>query len=167
VQDSKNSTPGIINNIRFSDITANSETGILIYGNEKSIIENISLKNIKLAINKGKYTESYGGNFDLRPAYPAEIALFSHNIPGLYAQYVKHLNVSHFELNWGEGLPSFFTNGFEITHFSDILLEGVNANPSPVNKGLSAIKLVAGTNAVIRNCSTSDGSNLLNKEMVK
>ena len=134
VQDSKNATPGIINNIRFTDITATSETGILIYGTETSKIENISLKNIKLAINKGKYTESYGGNFDLRPAYPPEIALFSHDIPGLYAQYVKKLSVSQFELSWGEGLPSFFTYGFEINHFEDILLEGVIANPSPFTK---------------------------------
>lgn len=167
VQDSKNATPGIINNIRFTDITATSETGIVIYGTEKSIMENISLKNVQLTINKGEYTGSYGGNFDLRPAYPSEFELFRHNIPGVYAQYVKHLSVSQFELNWGEGLPSFFTNGFEINHFDDILLEGVKANPSPVNKGLFAIKLVSGTNAVIRNCSTNDGSKLLSKEIVK
>jgi len=167
VKDSKNGTPGTIDNIRFSDITATSETGILIYGTENSVIENISLENIKLTINKGKYTESYGGNFDLRPAYPLEIALFKHNIPGFYAQFVKHLTVSRFELSWGTGLPSFFTSAFEINQFNGILLEGINANPSPASKGVSAIVLRNGTNYVLRNCITNEGTVLLSKEMVK
>lgn len=167
VQDSKNGTPGIINNICFSDITATSEAGILIYGMGNSVIENIRLENMKLTINKGRYTETYGGNFDLRPAYPLENALFKHDIPGLYAQHVKHLTVSQFELNWGTGLSSFFTNAIETNHFRDILLEGIKANPAPVSNGLSAIMLRNGVNAVVRNCSTNEGTVLVTKEMVK
>jgi polygalacturonase len=163
----KNGKPGIINNIRFSNITATSEAGVLIYGTENSVIDNICLENIKLTINKGKYTESYGGNFDLRPASPLDIALFKHDIPGLYAQYVKHLTVTQFELSWGAGLPSFFTNALEINHFRDILLEGIDANPAPNSKGLSAIMLREGTNAVLRSCSTNAGAVLIKKEMVK
>jgi hypothetical protein len=167
LQDTKNGTPGTINNIRFSDITATSESGILIFGLENSVIENISLDNIKLTINKGRYSESYGGNIDLRPAYPLDYAIFKHDIPGLYAQYVKHLSVSQFELNWGTGLDPFFTNAVEINHFRNILLDGINGNPAPVSKGLSALILRNGVDAVLRNCSTKDGSVLLNREMVK
>jgi polygalacturonase len=167
IQDTKNGKPGTINNIQFSDITATSETGIVIFGIDKSVIENVSLKNIKLTINKGKYSESYGGNIDLRPAYPLEYAIFEHDIPGLYAQYINHLTVSGFELNWGTGLPSFFTNGVEISHFSDVLLEGIKADPSPSSKGLSAIRLSNGQGADLRNCTTGKGIVLLDKEMVK
>lgn len=167
LQDEKDGSPGIINNIRFTDITAIAETGILIYGTENSVIENISLNNIKLTINKGRYTDSYGGNFDLRPPYPKDYAIFSHDIPGLYAQHVKHLTVSQFELNWGTGLPQFFTNAIDINYFEDILLEGINANPAPASKGLSCIMLRNGTNALVQNCRTNDGSALLSKEMVK
>ena len=167
VMDSKNATPGIINNIRFTDITADSETGILIYGTENSIIENIFFKNIKLNIKNGKYSESYGGNFDLRPAWPSEIQIFKHGIPGLFAQYVKHLTISEIELNWGSGLASFFTNAIEINHSSNILLEDISANPAPVSKGLPAIMLREDTNAVLQNCKTDDGSLLLTKEKVK
>jgi hypothetical protein len=165
--DSKNATPGIINNIRFTDITADSETGILIYGTENSIIENIFFKNIKLNIKNGKNSESYGGNFDLRPAWPSEIQIFKHGIPGLFAQYVKHLTISEIELNWGSGLASFFTNAIEINHSSNILLEDISANPAPVSKGLPAIMLREDTNAVLQNCKTDDGSLLLTKEKVK
>jgi polygalacturonase len=166
-KDTKNGKPGIINNIRFSHITATSEAGILIYGTENSVIDNIRMEDIKLTINNGKNTESYGGNFDLNPVYPIDIALFKHDIPGLYAQYVKHLTVSQFELNWGAGLPSFFTNVLEINHFRDIKLEGIDADPAPNSKGLSAIMLSDGANAILRNCSTNDGSLLLRKERVK
>jgi polygalacturonase len=167
VSDSKNATPGVINNIRFTDITASSETGILIYGMEKSIIENIFLKNIKLNINNGKYSESYGGNFDLRPAWPSEIQIFKHDIPGLFAQYVKHLTISEIEINWGSGLASFFTNAIEIDHSSNILLKDISANPAPLSKNLPAIMLHEDTNAVLQNCKTDDGSLLLTKEKVK
>ncbi len=167
VKDTEKGTPGTINNIRFSDITATSEAGIIIYGTEKSIIDNVSLENIKLTINNGKFTESYGGNFDLRPAQPLEEALYKHDIPGFYAQYVKHLTVSHFDLDWGNGLPSFFTRAFDINHFSDILLEDIEADPAPPSKGLSAIRISNGEGAEVRNCSTNQGNVLLEKEFVK
>jgi len=134
---------------------------------KNSIIENIKLDNIQLTINKGKYSESYGGNFDLRPASPINIAIFKHDIPGIYAQYVKNLKISDFEMNWGTDLPSFFTHAIEIRNFQDILLERITANPSPVSRDLSAINLYNGVNAVLRDCNTKNGSGLLSKEKVK
>jgi polygalacturonase len=167
LQDTRNGKPGTIDNIRFSDITATSETGIVIFGLEKSQIGNISLKNIKLIINKGKYTDSYGGNIDLRPAFPLEYAIFRHDIPGLYAQYVNHLTISGFELNWGTELPSFFTNGIEISNFKDVLLEGVRADPAPGSTSLSAIRLSNGEGAEILSCRTKRGAELIEKSEVK
>jgi polygalacturonase len=167
VRDTKNGTPGRINNIRFSDITATSEAGILIYGTENSIIENISLDNIKLTINKGRFTESYGGNFDLRPVFPLQDAIFRHDIPGLYAQYVSRLTVSRFELTWGTGLPPFYTEAFDINHFSNLLLEDIEAGPAPGTNGLPAIRLSYGEDAVVRDCRTVKGTVLLRQEMVK
>lgn len=167
IRDTEKGKAGTVNNIRFSDISATSETGILISGCKNSIIKNIHLDNIRLTINKGRYTESYGGNFDLRPAYPLDSAIFSHDIPGLYAQYISDLRVSGFELNWGAALPSFFTNAIEINHFSNLLLEDMDVNPSSSSQGLSAILLRNGVKAVVRDCSTSTGTSLLKTEAVK
>jgi polygalacturonase len=167
IRDTEKGTPGTINNIRFSDITATSETGIVIFGIENSVIENIFLENIKLTINKGKYTESYGGNIDLRPAYPLDYGIFKHDIPGLYGQYVRHLTVNGFDLSWGPGLPAFFTHAVEINHFSDLLLQEIKADPASPAAGLSAIKLSNGEGEEIINCRTRKGTVLLNKEVVK
>ena len=57
--------------------------------------------------------------------------------------------------------------GMENSVIENIPLESIDVNPAPVSKGLSAIMLRDGTNAVLRNCSTNDGSVLLKKEMVK
>jgi hypothetical protein len=162
LQDTRDGPPGIIDNIRFTDITANSETGILIYGIPQSVIENIYLNNIQLTINNGKYTESYGGNFDLRPAYPMDVAIFKHDIPGLYAQYVNHLTISHFELNWGKNIAQFFTRAVEIDHFENILLDDVRGS-SAFPSGGPAIKISNGSKAILRNCSTKPETNLIYK----
>jgi polygalacturonase len=167
IRDTENGIPGTINNIRLSNISATSESGIVILGLPGSVIENISMEDIRLTINKGKYTETYGGNFDLRPAYPLEYAIFKHDIPGLYAHYVNHFTISGFELNWGEGLPSFFTHAVEIDHFNNLLLDDIKAFPAPSSVGISAIKLSNGQNAELRNCRTKKGTMLLNKEMVE
>lgn len=166
IRDTQNGKPGKISNIRFSDITARSEAGILVSGMEAGIIKNIYFDNIRLTINRGRYTESYGGNFDLRPAYPLDSAIFRHDIPGLYAQYVSNLTVSGFELLWGAGLPSFFTNAIEIEHFTDVLLEGIKGGPSPSSSGLSSIMLKDGKASEIRDCN-SFGATLLKTEKVE
>jgi polygalacturonase len=167
IRDTKNGTAGTIDNIRFSNITATSETGILIYGTEKSIIKNIYMNNIQLTIKKGRYTGSYGGNFDLRPAWPLSEALFSHDISGLYACWVNNLEVSQFDLNWGPGLPSFFTYGVEIDHFHDVLMKDLRVDPSPGSKGISAILLSNGVKAVMINCTASSENILVTRNNLK
>ncbi len=67
------------------NILANSETGILV-------------DKVKLTIHNGKHTTAYGGNFDLWPAYPVDKALFKHDIPALYAQYVYGLTLTGIKL---------------------------------------------------------------------
>lgn len=167
IKDTRNGSAGTISNVRFSDITATSEAGIIITGVEESPVKNISFDNIRLTINRGRYTDSYGGNIDLRPVYPLDSAIFKHDIPGLFAHYVTGLSIKGFELNWGDGLPSFFTNAVYADHFSHIQLEDINAGPAPLAKGLPAILLRDGTNATVRNCSSSGGVIPLKEEMVK
>jgi polygalacturonase len=166
LRDSKNGTFGTIDNIRFTDITASSETGILIFGVPESTLKNIFLNNVRLTIHAGKYTDSYGGNFDLRPAFPIEYGIFKHDIPGLYAQYVKNLTVSHFELNWGNEPAPFFTHAVEVNHFEDLILDEINGGPASSSAG-SAITISDGKHAILRNCITSGETASITKENIK
>lgn len=157
---------GKINNIRFSDIVAFAETGIVIYGNPESIIENILLDKVQLTIDSGKYSNSYGGNFDFRPAQPLAAALFKHDIPGLYAQYVYRLTINGFELNWGKTLPEYFTNGIEVSNFSELSITDFNGTAAFPKKEYAAIKLRDGSNVSISGSLVSSGTAII-KERVK
>lgn len=150
VSDSEGGKAGTINNIRFSNIIATSETGMMVYGSEESIISNVSFTNVELTINKGKYTDTYGGNFDVRPAASKSLALFKHDIPGFYAQHVKNLSLTGLSISWGESLPDFFTNGVEVNNFDGLNIENLNAKAAHATKELVALKISNGTNTNLK-----------------
>lgn len=104
---------GVIRNVTFSDITATSETGIVVYGYEEGKITDLTFDRVKLKIVKGEQTNDFGGNFDLRPVADKKFGIFKHDIPGLYAQNVSGLTVENFKLDWEAGLPEFFTHGIQ------------------------------------------------------
>jgi polygalacturonase len=155
IQDTKDGKAGTIDNIRFRNITAQSEAGIVIYGTPGSTISNIYLEDIKLRIGKGEYTETYGGNFDLRPAWPLSTALFSHDIPGIYAGFVNNLTVRNFQLTWDEGLPEFFTEAVYAENFNGIKLDGIDSNPAHCNEGDPVVRMTNGENAIVSGIRTS------------
>lgn len=124
---------GHIRNVRFDNITATSEHGILLYGQEDSNLENIKFNNMHLKIRKGKETLAYGGNFDLRPATPISMQLFEHDIPGLYAQHVHKLNIRDFNLEWEQGLPSFFSHGMEFLNVTDLYIDNFTGTGNPAS----------------------------------
>lgn len=159
--------PGKINNIHFSDISATAGNGILIYGDKESLISHVVLNNVDLKITKGRYTDSYGGNIDLRPAYPMDHALFKADNPGLYATCVKDLMINGFRLDWDEDMQEFFTNGIEVDHFENVTIMNYTGRPASEREGLSSIRLSNGVNAEVINSRSANDSPLLTKENVK
>lgn len=131
INSTENGNPGRIKNIRISNIVASGEAGIVIWGDPESIIENVTLDNVQLQVHKGKFTDTFGGNFDLRPSWPPEKRVFKHDIPGLYAGYVRNLDIEDFEMIWGPSLPDFFTYAIEVELSDKVTLHGF--------KGSSAI----------------------------
>jgi len=167
IRDSRNGKAGTIRNIRFNNIRAESGAGILLYGASESPLENITLKDVTLSIEPGKYSESYGGNFDLRPAYPLDSALFAHDIPGCFAKGVINLVIKDFNLKWTDNLPNYFSDGLAIYDFRGLLLQDVFAVPAFNRKELAAIRLVNGSEAELLNCRTVKSIQLLVKEKVR
>ncbi|MBN1894557.1 right-handed parallel beta-helix repeat-containing protein, partial [bacterium] len=74
---------GEIRNIRFVNILARSETGVVVWGHSEGAIRDILFENVRLGIKDGPLSASYSGNIDLRPAYPVQLGVFKHDIPGL------------------------------------------------------------------------------------
>lgn len=124
---------GTIKNVTFNNITCKSENGILLYGSDESILENISFKNIKFELVDSKLNDVAGGNIDLRGC-AAEKQLSEHDIPGIYAQYINGLTVEDFKLTWTGTRMPYFTNGIEINNFNDVRIENFKGSGSPINK---------------------------------
>lgn len=117
---------GTISNVRFSDITASSESGIVIYAAGKGLINDIYFDNINLTIRKSPLEEGYGGNIDLRPVNNVALGIFSHTIPALYANFIDNLNISNLNVLWKAGLPSYFNHSVECDNFGTTNIDGVH-----------------------------------------
>ena len=140
---------GQIKNVRFNNINAIGEQGILIFGLKESQMENIQFVNIQLRMRKGKETLAYGGNFDLRPATPRSMQIFEHDIPGIYAQYVNGLYIQNFNLSWENDLPSFFTHGIEANNFNDLTIDHFTGGAAREN--VATIKVSEGKGFKVTN----------------
>lgn len=127
---------GKISNVRFSNITATAENGILFYGSNESVLENIELDNVNLTIRRGPLSDSYGGNIDLRPTNDISIGIFRRDLPAVLASNVKGLQVKDLRVHWGEQVPGYFTHALECTNFDGVSIEGLRQQgvPAPAKK---------------------------------
>jgi polygalacturonase len=156
---------GEIKNVRFVNIIAKGEEGIVLYGSKESMLKNISFDNVQLTITKGKLTDSYGGNFDLRPATDISLGIFKHDIPGLFAKNINGLFIKDLQVDWEEKLPGFFSNAIQCEDFQQLTIDGFRGNAASINKPV--ISLTNGKDASINNAkATHKGSELLFKENV-
>ncbi len=132
---------GQIKNVMFQNIICRGEAGIVVYGTEENVIENVSFENVTLHIADGRLNELGGGNFDLRPVLDPKLQLFSHDIPGFYAQYVKGLRLRDFDLTWGAVKQPFFTHGIEVGNFEGVTIDNFQGGAAPCNSKASPIFL--------------------------
>lgn len=138
-------TPGVrlgtIKNVYFSNIIAKSEAGIVVWSSEESEIENLQFRDVSLKILNSPMNDCAGGNFDLRPVSDPRFSLFSHNIPGLYAQGVKDLWIQNFRLDWDNQPQKFFTHGIEVDGFNGLYIFDFKGTASPSNPELPPVLL--------------------------
>jgi polygalacturonase len=142
---------GKIKNIRFNNITAESEGGIVVFSYKDSHVEDIYFDNVKLLIKKGKHAEQYGGNLDFRPVWDKKWAILINDIPGLLSHCIKNITIEDFDLSWGEDLPDYHTHGMEFIHSRHIKVSGFQGRQAHEEQDHAAIKLEGCTDAFISN----------------
>ncbi len=131
---------GNISDVRFSNIIADSETGILIWGSDFNRISDLEFHNIRLNIHNSKLSDSYGGNVDLRPALKDEDKLFKFDLPGFYARNTDGIVMKNFRLKWDEDVASYFTYGIELNNVSGFDIDNTSSYPSRPGSGLPDLK---------------------------
>lgn len=132
---------GQIKRVRFSNIMATSEHGILIYGLKDSPLEDIAFDKLRIRLRRGQETLAYGGNFDLRPVADIRYQLFEHDIPGIYAQYVHGLRLEDVQVKWEKDLPAFFTHALECLEVQELVLDGFKGKANPACETCLPIRL--------------------------
>jgi len=138
VREHPDSILGGIRNITFRDVTCYSENGILIYGAEDTEIEDIRFYNLRMNFLKSPMNDVGGGNIDLRGAY-LEKQLFASDISAFDARYVNRLTLEDMVLKWEDVEEDYFKHGILIDHCEKVMINHVEAHPSPSNKNLPAI----------------------------
>jgi len=148
---------GTISHVRFSNIIASSESGILIYASAAGLINDISFDNINLSIKQSPLAAGYGGNFDLRPTNDISLGIFKHTIPALYATYVANLAIRNMNVFWANGLPDYFTHAVECENFENLTVDGLHENlTGHNNKEAATIYLNNGKTSYVKGVTSSE-----------
>lgn len=158
---------GKIRNIKFSHVVAEGESGILLYGTNESVIDNVSFYDVSFTLENSRLNPTCGGNFDLRPVTDQKYSMFSHDVPAFYAQYVKNIRLNEFDVRWSDVQEPYFTNGIEFSNFDDVLIDGCTIDPAPHNKNAGAISLEDGKHyRIINSVASTPGVRFLTRHNV-
>jgi polygalacturonase len=142
---------GTISHVRFENIIARGEEGIVVYGSPQSTLQDIHFDNVQLTVTRGPLTDAEAGNFDLRATNDPARGVFKHDIPALYAQYVSGLTIKNLDVRWEAGLPGFFTNVIDCNHFQGLTVECLTGALAPnADPAMALITLRQGSEVRIR-----------------
>jgi hypothetical protein len=138
---------------------ARSESGIVVYGQKETILQDLSFDNIHLTLIPSPLEATYGGNFDLRPTMDKAAAIFKHDIPGIFLRYVKGVRIQNLDLDWQEPLADSWSHGIEAEEFDGLVIDGFKGKQGSKTNSGAAVALTRGRDVSIRNCQAQAGTN--------
>ena len=99
----ENTRSGSIKNVRFFNITAKGENGVLIHGNAENIIEDITFENCRITLDKSSKWEC--GLYDLRPCLDWGVEKYSNS--AFFIRYAKDVLIEKTSTRWGRLCESY------------------------------------------------------------
>ena len=124
---------GIVRNISFSNITAECETGVVIWGDNEDDIQDIVFNNVRIAIKESPISAIYGGNFDLRPTNSSATSIFEHDISGFFARNVKGILLKDVDVRWQGTFLPFYTYALECENVKGLVIDRFKGNAAQAN----------------------------------
>ena len=115
----ENTKSGKISNVRFSNITCDSENGVFVSGTEENMVEDIVFENVQVRMSaKSKWER---GMYDLRPGYNKGIE--KRQSPGFYIRCADGVKVKNCRVRFCGEDKSDFAQAFYAENGKNITLE--------------------------------------------
>lgn len=93
----ENTRSGKISNVRFFNITAKGENGVLIHGSENNPVEGVTFENCSFTLSRSSKWEC--GLYDLRPGLGREIE--KHGSSGFFIKNAENVRIEKTSVGWG------------------------------------------------------------------
>ncbi|OWM78947.1 probable polygalacturonase [Punica granatum] len=91
------SREGSISNVRFINISAESENGVFLSGSEHGMLRNLRFSNVDLTYKR--WTKYEGGLVDYRPGCRG---LVKHSIAGMIMENIRGLQIENVNMRWAD-----------------------------------------------------------------
>lgn len=124
---------GHIRNVRFFNVTAEGENGVLVYGSPDQLIEDVSFENCRFTLTSVSKWEK--GLYDLRPGLGRAVERIDNS--GFYIRNAERVRIEKTEIRWGKKNESYAhavdaenVNGLALIRFSG----------DPAKEGLPAVR---------------------------
>ena len=118
-------TTGTIRNISFKNITAQSENGVMIYGWQPGLIDQILFENVRIELSK--WSKWPGGQLDLRPSRGPnngyENGVCKHPTSGFNLHNAGEVILRDCQVTWSGDLPDYFQHALQYDHVDKLILE--------------------------------------------
>ena len=149
-----------VKNVVFNNITAEAESGALLWGAEGSPITGVTLRSVRLHMlaPKPEFSEAVGGNLDLRwTALTPKDGIISSDIPALYAKHVEGLSLRDVQIDWQPSMPDYFSDAIKVEAFHDLTIDAFTGRQAQIDSG-AALSLKTGSGVSITNSRASVGT---------
>lgn len=118
---------GQTRNVRFQNIRARSENGVLVHGYEADNINGVEFENVHIEL--AKWSKWAGGQLDLRPC-PGEMdgygaGVFKHPTYGFFLRKAKNVLLRNCSVTRKGELPDYFKDSLQVEEVEGLKLEGV------------------------------------------
>lgn len=139
----RDSQPGAIRNVRFNNITCNSENSIYIYAEPGCVIDGVDFSNFTFNMRQGKNAAVTGGNIDMRPTTVPEREFFASDIPVVHVENATRVRFASGAVTWSPDVKeSYFTVPVYARNVDTLTLTDVSLQPSPANPKLPTVMTV-------------------------
>jgi parallel beta-helix repeat protein len=156
-----NGQGGVVRDVRFSNISAEAENGIVLFGDPKALLQDISFDGVslRLRVTRKEVNAAVGGNFDLRWTTDGlKTAVFAHDIPGLYARYVKGLEIHGLTMQWADGMPAYYSSALELEDAGNLMIDRFEGRQASIGSHDPVIALKRVKGVTVRNCTAAEGA---------